>query len=351
MKIEHFENTGIWQPDLRMNTQGLLALVKSSPLGIIAIDLDGKIQLWNKAAEEISGWREKEVIGRGITVLSANAGETYEEFRKKTLLKQVFTSMPLSATRRDGSDICVSYSAAPLFDAENSIIGTVAVIYDITEKMALETALKGSLEKMNRIVDETVHALATAIEKRDPYTAGHQQRVAQLAQVIAIEMGCFDYDQIKGILTAGMIHDIGKLYVPNEILIKPGQLTDLEFGLIKTHPQAGYEILQEIEFPWPIARIVQQHHERLDGSGYPAGLTGNEILLEARIVGVADVVEAMSSHRPYRPGKGQELALREIKRASGSDLDTNVVNACLEVFRKGFMLRDSDTVPFGVDRA
>ena len=135
-----------------------------------------------------------------------------------------------------------------------------------------------------------------------------------------------------------MIHDIGKLYVPNEILSKPGRLTDLEFGLIKTHPQAGYEILQEIEFPWPIARVVQQHHERLDGSGYPAGLAGDEILLEARIIGVADVVEAMSSHRPYRPGKGEESALQEIERARGSAYDNHVVDACLAVFRNGYLL-------------
>lgn len=338
MKIEHFENTGIWQPDLRMNTQGLSALLKSSPLGIIAIDLDGKIQFWNKAAEESTGYREEEVIGRSIKVLSADAGEAYEELRRQTLQKQVFTSMPLSATRRDGSAICISYSAAPLFDSENSIIGTVAILFDITEKITLETALKGSLEKMKRVVDETVHALATAIEKRDRYTAGHQERVAQLAKTIAIEMGCFDYDQIKGILTAGMIHDIGKLYVPNEILSKPGRLTDLEFGLIKTHPQAGYEILQEIEFPWPIAQAVQQHHERMDGSGYPAGLIGDDILLEARIVGVADVVEAMSSHRPYRPGKGAECALQEIERGRGSAYDSRIVDACLTVFKNGYLL-------------
>ncbi|MGE3550485.1 MAG: HD domain-containing phosphohydrolase [Geobacter sp.] len=338
MKREHSENTGIWQPDFRMNTQGLLALVKSSPLGIIAIDLNGKIQLWNKAAEETSGWREEEIIGRSIKVLSADAGEAYEELCKQTLMKQVFTSLPLSATRRDGSDICVSYSAAPVFDAENKIIGTVAILYDITRKMALEAALKDNLEKMNRVVDETVHALATAIEKRDRYTAGHQQQVAQLAHAIAVEMGGLDDDRIKGIRTAGMIHDIGKLYVPNEILSKPGRLTDLEFGLIKTHPQAGYEILQEIEFPWPIARVVQQHHERMDGSGYPAGLAGDEILLEARIVGVADVVEAMSSHRPYRPGKGEESALQEIKRGRGSAYDSHVVDACLTVFRNGYLL-------------
>lgn len=338
MKIEQFENTGIWQPDLRMNTQGLSALLKSSPLGIIAIDLDGKIQFWNKAAEESTGYREEEVIGRSIMVLSTDAGEAYEALRRQTLLKQVFTSMPLKATRRDGSAICVSYSAAPLFDSENSIIGTVAILYDITEKMTLETALKGSLEKMKRVVDETVHALATAIEKRDPYTAGHQQRVAQLAHAIAVEMGDFDDDRVKGVQTAGMIHDIGKLYIPNEILSKPGQLTDLEFGLIKTHPQAGYEILQEIEFPWPIALAVQQHHERMDGSGYPAGLIGDDILLEARIVGVADVVEAMSSHRPYRPGKGAECALQEIERGRGSAYDSRIVDACLTVFKNGYLL-------------
>ncbi|MDD2501733.1 MAG: PAS domain S-box protein [Geobacter sp.] len=338
MKIEQFENSGVWQPYFRVNTQGLLLLVQSSPLGIVAIDLDGRIQLWNKAAEETTGWREDEVIGRSIMVLSPDAGEAYEALRRQTLQKQVFTSMPLSATRRDGSNICISYSAAPLFDSESSVIGTVAILYDITEKTALEAALKGSLEKMNRVVDETVHALATAIEKRDPYTAGHQQRVAQLAQAIAVEMGDFDDDRIKGIHTVGIIHDIGKLYVPNEILSKPGQLMDCEFELIKTHPQAGCEILQKIEFPWPIAQAVQQHHERLDGSGYPAGLVGEDILLEARIVGVADVVEAMSSHRPYRPCKGQKCALQEIEQGRGGAYDSRVVDACLTVFKNGYLI-------------
>lgn len=253
-------------------------------------------------------------------------------------MKQVFTSMPLSATRKDGSDIQVSYSTAPVLDAKNNVIGTVAVLYDITEKMKLEAKLMNSLEKVTRVVDETVNALASAIEKSDPYTAGHQQRVAQLACAIAGEMGGFDDDRMKGLRTAAMIHDIGKLYVPSELLSKPGQLTDIEFGLIKTHPQAGYEILKEIEFPWPIARIVQQHHERLDGSGYPVGLAGDDILLEARIVGVADVVESMSSHRPYRPGKGTKFALREIKMARESSYDPIVVDSCLALFRNGFVL-------------
>jgi len=206
----------------------------------------------------------------------------------------------------------ISYSAGPLLDAENHIVGTVAILYDITEKIELEAALKASLEKMNRVVDETVEALASAVERRDLYTASHQRRVASLACAIAKEMGGIGDDQMKSIKTAAVLHDIGKLYVPFELLNMPSHLKDMEFSLIKSHPQAGCDILKNIEFPWPVARIVQQHHERLDGSGYPAGLRGDGILLEARIIGVADVVEAMSSHRPYRPGKGINAALQEI---------------------------------------
>jgi PAS domain S-box-containing protein/putative nucleotidyltransferase with HDIG domain len=339
MQSRHGKNPEkIWEPDIRMNAQGLQALVKASPLGIIGIDLDGNIRLWNKAAEQISGWQEEEVLGQSIGVLSRNGWGAYEELRRRTLLMEVFNSMPLSATRKDGLDIRVSYSAAPVLDDKNRVIGTVAVLYDITEKIKLETAVRESLEKMTRVVDETVKALASATEKRDPYTAGHQQRVAQLACAIASQMGGLDKDRIKGIRTAAIIHDIGKLYVPAEILCKPGKLTDIEFGLLKTHPQAGFEILQEIEFPWPIARIVQQHHERMDGSGYPAGLVGDEILLEARIVGVADVVEAMSSHRPYRAGKGKKAALMEIGRQREKIYDPEVVDACLALFARGFNL-------------
>lgn len=189
---------------------------------------------------------------------------------------------------------------------------------------------------MDRVVEEIVSALAAAIGKRDPYTAGHQQRVAQLACAIAEEIGGFDHDRLKGLRMAATIHDLGKLYIPAEILAKPGRLTELEFSLIKTHAQAGFEILAGIEFPWPVARIVHQHHERYDGSGYPYGLAGDDILPEARIVGVADVVEAMSSHRPYRPGKGMEVTLQELRDGSGTAYDPLIVDACFKVFKSGF---------------
>lgn len=351
MMILESPESETWANDIGLNAKILRGLVMASPLGILAVDTKGIIRLWNKAAEKVSGWREDEVIGQPIRVLSEKGGKKYEELRERTQKLEVFTSLPMQATKKDGTAILISYSTAPVLNADGRVIGAVAILYDITEKMELENNLKMQLEKQDRIIDETVHALATAIEKRDPYTFGHQQRVAQLAGAIALEMGCFDETSIKGITTAASIHDIGKLYVPAEILTRPGRLTNIEFELIKTHPQAGYEILQQIEFPWPIARMVQQHHERLDGSGYPAQLAGDDILLEARIIGVADMVEAMSSHRPYRPGKGQELALREIKRASGSAFDPHIVNACLEVFRKGFMLKNSDIVPCGTDNA
>lgn len=322
------------------NQRNLLKLVKSSPLGMIAIDPQGAIQLWNRAAEEITGWHEEEVLGRDFRLLVDHwLLNELEDAHRHVLGGEVIHSRPIHISRKDGQTIIISYSSAPVFD-DDCIIAAIAVIYDITEKINMETALRNSLEKMNRVVDETVSALAAAIGKRDPYTAGHQQRVAQFACAIAEELGGFDDDRMKGLRMAATIHDIGKLYVPAEILAKPGQLSEPEFMLIKTHPQAGFDILGEIEFPWPIARIVQQHHERLDGRGYPLGLTGEAILMEARIIGVADVVEAMSSHRPYRPSRGIEAALHEIKIGRGNIYDANTVDACVALFSNGYMLRD-----------
>jgi PAS domain S-box-containing protein/putative nucleotidyltransferase with HDIG domain len=209
---------------------------------------------------------------------------------------------------------------------------------DITERRQAQEDLRQSLERLQMTLEGTVNSLASAIEMRDPYTAGHQRRVTQLACAIAEEMG-LPGEQIDGLRLAGLVHDIGKINVPAEILSKPGPLTELEFGLIKMHPQVGYDILKEIEFPWPVAQIVLQHHERMDGSGYPQGLSGEEIILEARILAVADVVEAMSSHRPYRPSRGIDEALEEISHNRGILYDPEVVDACLKLFaEKGFKL-------------
>jgi HD-GYP domain-containing protein (c-di-GMP phosphodiesterase class II) len=205
----------------------------------------------------------------------------------------------------------------------------------ILRKMT-EKELQQSFDKLHHAMAGTIHALAAATEMRDPYTAGHQKRVANLARSIATEMN-LSHDMIEGIRIAATIHDIGKIYVPAEILSKPTKLTSIEFDLIKTHPQGAYDILKDIEFPWPIAQIVLQHHERLNGSGYPQGLKSDQILQEAKIIAVADVVEAMATHRPYRPGLGIDAALDEIKKNSGIFYDPIVVTTCLLVFQKGFI--------------
>ena len=200
----------------------------------------------------------------------------------------------------------------------------VGYMFDITERKEAE-------EQLSRSLEGTIHAISTAIEARDPYTAGHQQRVSDLAVAIAEEMG-LDANCVEGIRLGSLIHDIGKIRLPAEVLTKPGRLTEIEYAMVKEHPKVSYNILKSVEFPWPVADIAYQHHERMDGSGYPQGLKGEEICLEARIVAVADVIEAMASHRPYRPGLGVEKALEEIERNAGVLYFPEVAAACLKLF-------------------
>ena len=206
-----------------------------------------------------------------------------------------------------------------------------ALLSILEDTKRAEEELQQSYVNLQRALEGTVHALRSAVELRDPYTAGHQRRVSQLACAIANEMGLPE-EQIEGLRLAGLIHDMGKMTVPAEFLSKPGSLNETEYGLIRMHPQVGYDVLKEMDFPWPLADIVLQHHERLDGSGYPHGLSGEEIILEARILAVADVVEAMASHRPYRPARGIDDALEEISQNRGRLYDPEVVDACLKLF-------------------
>ncbi len=201
------------------------------------------------------------------------------------------------------------------------------------ENASLYENMKQKHSEMEKAMDGIIHAVSLVVESRDPYTAGHQRRVAELARAIAREMGLSEW-QTMGIYVAGLLHDVGKVAVPSEILSKPGKITNTEFDIIKNHCRVGCEILQRIDFPWPVTKAVLQHHERLDGSGYPEGLSGDQIIIEAKILGVADVVEAMSSHRPYRPALGLNSALQEISRASGILYDIEVVDACLTLLKK-----------------
>jgi len=200
-----------------------------------------------------------------------------------------------------------------------------------------ENLYKTLYENLLKTFDEVVLALGSALEKRDPYTAGHQEQVSKIACAIAREMD-MNQDRLEGLRIAGLLHDIGKIYVPSDILTKPSKLSLHEFGIIKAHPEVGYDILKGIRFPWPVAQMVLQHHERQDGSGYPNGLQGDQIILEAKILAVADVVEAMSSNRPYRPALGMGKAIAEIYQHRGKIYDPDVVDACLSLFDKGFKL-------------
>jgi putative nucleotidyltransferase with HDIG domain len=226
------------------------------------------------------------------------------------------------------------------FVSENRPIDVTLTTREVTNQINTAEELRKSNEKLRKILSSTIQAMAHTVEVRDPYTAGHQRRVTDLARAIGTEMG-LSADQVDAIRTAGAIHDIGKISVPAEILSKPGKLTEIEFGMIKSHPQVGYQILKDIDFPWDVARMVLQHHERTDGSGYPQGVKGENILLEARIIGLADVVEAMASHRPYRPALGIDEALEEILRNRGILYDPEVADACFKTFReKGFRFKE-----------
>ena len=204
---------------------------------------------------------------------------------------------------------------------------------EVDRRRRVQQELQHSLDQLRKIIGGTVMAIAMTVEKRDPYTSGHQQRVAELACAIGKEMGLAD-DQVEGLTIASAIHDIGKISLPAEILSKPSQLNSMEMSLIQAHSQAGYDILKSVDFPWPVANIVLQHHERMNGTGYPQHLFGDAILREARIVGVADVVETMSSHRPYRPSRGIDSALDEISAHSGILYDRDVVDACLTLMHE-----------------
>jgi putative nucleotidyltransferase with HDIG domain len=213
---------------------------------------------------------------------------------------------------------------------------------EVEKRKQAERDLLSGHEQLRDTFMATVNALASTVESKDPFTAAHQRWVTRLACAIAEEMD-LPKEQIEGIRMSGLIHDIGKMNVPAEFLNKPGRLSDIEYNVIKIHPQSGYDIIREIQFPWPVAQIVLQHHERMDGSGYPQRLRGMQIFLEARILAVADVVESMASPRPYRDFYGIEIALEEIEQNRGTFYDTEVVDACLRVFKvKGFQFEYKD---------
>jgi PAS domain S-box-containing protein/putative nucleotidyltransferase with HDIG domain len=302
--------------------------------GIFQSTPDDRYLSANPALSRMLGFDSPEDLLQSITDIRRQLYVDHGDYRNiNTLLAEqgYVEGYETQFYRKDGTKIWVSINARAVRNGNGKALYYEGFHQDITERKLAEEALRTSIASLQRTLDGTVKALATTIEMRDPYTAGHQNRVAEIACMIAEEMG-LSKDRIEGIRVMGFLHDIGKIVVPAEILSKPGKLNEYEFHIIKAHSQAGYDILKGIELPWPVATAIIQHHERLDGSGYPQGLSGDEIILEARILCAADVLEAMASHRPYRPALGIEKALDEIVQKKGTVYDSEVVDACLRLF-------------------
>lgn len=312
----------------------LQIIMDSVPAIIFYKDTEGRIIRTNKTNADIFGIPVKDMIGK-----------TTEEFFPKEQAKKM---------RKDDQEVIISGKAKkniiesfstpdgirwqtidkiPHKDKEGKVTGVIGLAKDITVQRKAEQKLKTTYQRLKKTMDATIDTMSKIIEAKDPYTSGHQHRVCQLAVPLARELGLSE-GKVEGIRIASLIHDIGKIGLPTEILSKPTTLADIEFNLIKGHSQIGYDILKSIDFAYPIAQIVLQHHERLNGSGYPSKLKGDKILLEAKIIGIADVVEAMSSFRPYRPALGVDAALEEIIQNRGTLYDIKVVDACLKLFKE-----------------
>jgi len=318
----------------------LSSAVAQSIDGIAIGDLEPRLTYANDAFATMHGYSTQELMRKKVAILHNQ--EQMEEFKRgihKTKTQGSWRG-EIGHIKKDGTPFPTYMSVTLLKDEKGKPTGILAVCRDITERKKAEKELQQSFEKLKKTLVGTIGTLASTVEMRDPYTAGHQQRVTQLARAIGKEMRLSE-EHINGLHFAGIIHDLGKIQIPAEILSKPGRISKTEFDMVKNHPRVGYAILKEMDFPWPIAQIVLEHHERMDGSGYPQGLSGEDIILEARILGLADVVEAMSSHRPYRPALGIDKALEEISKNRGTLYDSRVVDACTKLFiEKGFKFEE-----------
>jgi len=323
---------------LRAANERFRGLVEQPIAGIYIIQ-DGRLAYVNSRAAEIVGQgTANEAIGTDPLqwIAEADRGSVAESLRRLVEGEAQSVAFDFGVLRRDGVVIAVgAHAARATHEGRPAVIG---LLQDISERKRAGEAIQSYVAQLQSAFMSIVEVATTLSEMRDPYTAGHERRVGKIAVAIGAEL-CFDAQRQEGLRVAGDLHDIGKINIPAEILSKPGKLSALEYQMIKGHPQASYNVLKGVEFPWPVAQVALQHHERMDGSGYPQGLKGEAILLEARIMAVADIVEAMSSHRPYRPGLGIDKALAEIERGRGTQYDADAADACLRLFReKGYQL-------------
>lgn len=327
------------EKELKTQKNYFKSLFDHSPSAIALLDKEDRVLLINKSFHELFKYSFEEVKGKNIKDLIAprHLKEDAESFSQK-LLRGEILKHETAMLSNDGSSIDVRVSGGPIMQ-DGKTIGVFALYDDIRKRKKVEKELKNSFRKLTRILAGTVSALSETVGKRDSFTAGHQKRVSQLAVAIGKKLS-FSDDQINILKIASALHDIGKIHVPAEILNKPGGLSEYEMALVRDHAQVGYDILKSVDFPGPVAKIVFQHHERIDGSGYPLGSSSQDIIMESRILAVADVVEAMSSRRPYRNAFSIGTTLDEIIKERGSLFDREVVDNCVELFEKGFEFKD-----------
>jgi len=295
---------------------------------IIYYDTEQRVIWANRAVVERIGLEERDIEGKKCFDIWGYG----DKCDNCVLARAISSSKPQEQEITHGLEEIWFVRAYPVFDSNGAVSGVVEISQNITER-------KQSSKRLEAAFNALVRAASDIVSAKDPYTAGHQRNVSDLAVAIGKTMG-LDEETCDCLRVSGLLHDIGKISIPTEILTRPGKLTAIEFSLIKEHSKNGYNILKEIDLPWPVADIVLQHHERLDGSGYPEGLKGDVIRLESKIIAVADVVEAMASHRPYREALGLEAAIDEIVKESGRLYDPTVVEACVKVLEDGYSLTD-----------
>lgn len=314
------------------------------PLAILTTDRTGVVTAANKFSLTHGGYRPDQILGRPISALTVTNDIPILEHAIQRAVAGDVVEAVIRMRHADGRIVPYRIQATVLRDPAGGDLQVLGVGIDIARQLRDERRLAKTFDGLGTVLEQTVTAMGTVIEKRDPYTAGHQARVAALAVRVAQKIG-LDAAQANGLRLASLCHDVGKVSVPADILNKPGMLSAIEFDFVRTHARAGHDILTQIDFPWPIADIVLQHHERLDGSGYPQGLRGDQILLEARILAVCDIVDAMTSDRPYRTARGIDAARDELRRGRGELYDPAVVDACLIVIAEhGLDNGDQDQV-------
>ncbi|MGE0356225.1 MAG: HD domain-containing phosphohydrolase [Burkholderiales bacterium] len=325
------------QGSLRETEERFRGILDNNVAAMFMIE-EGRISYCNRRAAHILGEEPAALLGR----VAAEFVAPEDRPRLAALRQEMqsggrnFAEAEFRLVRTDGAVVEIGGSATRATLQGKAVI--LAAAQDIGERKKAQIEIQSYIGRLEKSVQSTLEAVAHMVELRDPYTSGHERRVGELAAAIGEEMGLAEHS-VRGLRLTGFVHDIGKISAPAELLVKPTRLTPIEYELIKGHSQAGYDVLKNVDFPWPVAETILQHHERLDGSGYPRGLEGEAILLEARIIAVADVVEAMASHRPYRPALGVEPALAEIEKGAGKTYDPAVAAACVRLFReKGYAL-------------